>query len=90
MSTKDDDAFEAALQGMRPMLRVAFESGRATGRQEGFAQGVATGEVLGYIQAVNALKPALSDGLRCGSSECGRAMQGLKNLGLDEEDESDL
>ena len=58
--------------------------------------GYAAGEVLGFTQGLNTLTPAISDGLRYGSPECGRAMQALKALtrmdqeGTIEEVEEDL
>lgn len=49
-------------------------------------QGYNDGSAQGYVTAVNSLKPALSDGLRSGSSECGKAMQALNKLGLNDSD----
>ena len=50
-------------------------------RQMGFNDGFQAGRIVGYIDGVNAMVPAVSDGLRHGSSECGKAMQGLKSMG---------
>lgn len=78
MSMNDkDQQFAAFMQVAAPLLREAFNSGYATGFRDG--------QILGYVEGVNALTPAVSDGLRHGSPECGKAMQGLKNLGLDTE-----
>jgi len=49
-------------------------------RQMGFNDGFQAGRLVGYVEGVNALVPAISDGLRHGSSECGKAMQGLKSM----------
>jgi len=84
MST-NDDAFEKALPFMTPALKVAFQAGR----EVGFAEGLEVGQQIGYVAGVNALTPAVSDGLRHGSSECGRVMQGLKNLGLNTRPDQD-
>ena len=51
-----------------------------------YMQGYNDGSAQGYVTAVNSLKPALSDGLRSGSSECGKAMQALHKLGLNDSD----
>lgn len=75
----NDDAFEKALPLMTPALKVAFNFGR----EVGFAEGLEVGQQIGYVAGVNALTPAVSDGLRHGSSECAKVMRGLKNLGLD-------
>jgi len=60
--------------------KAAFVKGLEIGRQQGFFEGHAVGQYTGFVGAVNMLKPALSDGLRHGSPECGRAMQGLRNM----------
>ncbi|MGC1068707.1 hypothetical protein WKH16_22470 [Pantoea agglomerans] len=52
-----------------------------------YTQGYNDGSAHGYVTAVDALKPAISDGLRNGSSECGKVMQSLRSLGLDDSDE---
>lgn len=94
MSTSDTQSFEAMLPAMMPVLRVVYENGREVGREEGraegqqqgyqvgFQQGMQAGRQLGFVEGVNALTPAVSDGLRHGSPVCGSMMQGLKNLGL--------
>ena len=65
--------FTEALPSLFPVLEAAYNAG--------FLSGFEAGRAVGYIEGVNALKPALSDGLRNGSSECGKAMQGLKSMG---------
>ena len=79
--SKNDDAFEKALPLMAPMLKVVFDRGL----EQGFAQGFNMGHQLGYVAGVNDMTSAVSDGLRHGSSECGKKMQQLKNLGLNTE-----
>ncbi|MYN39174.1 hypothetical protein GTP55_07300 [Duganella sp. FT109W] len=71
MTTQRDEMFQAIL----PSLKVAFDAG--------FAQGFEAGRAIGLVEGINAMTPAVSDGLRHGSGACGRAMQSLKNLGLD-------
>ncbi|SOE45663.1 hypothetical protein SAMN05414139_00017 [Burkholderia sp. D7] len=61
-----------------PGCKEAFDHGV----RQGFEQGFATGRQLGFVEGVNYCKPAMADGLRAGSSECGRTMQTLKNLGV--------
>ena len=74
----NDDAFEKAIPQLLPVLKVAYQAGR----ELGFAEGFVTGKAVGFVAGVNSLTPAVSDGLRRGSSECGRAMQSIKDLGL--------
>jgi len=51
-----------------------------------YAQGYNDGSAHGYVTAINALKPAISDGLRYGSPECGKTMQSFRSLGLEDEE----
>jgi hypothetical protein len=83
--TTNDDAFEKALPQLLPMIKVAFDAGR----ELGFAEGLEAGKAIGFVAGVNALTPAVSDGLRSGSSACGKVMQSLKNLGLNIDNEQD-
>jgi hypothetical protein len=53
------------------------------GRAQGFYEGHQAGRMIGYVEGVNSLKPAISDGLRHGSPVCGSAMQNLKELADD-------
>lgn len=62
---------EDAMQLMRA---VAYQ----TGYKEGYQKGFQDGTVGGSLVTLNELKPALSDGLRHGSPECGRAMSALR------------
>lgn len=88
MGVPNNSAFEHVLEQMKPMLEVAYNTGLTVGHGKGYEEGFVAGQVLGYIEGVNALTPAVSDGLRHGSSLCGAAMQGLRRLGLQEDDES--
>lgn len=71
-----NEGFQNFLDAVQPFLLQAY----LTGHRDGFEKGRA----LGYLEGINSLKPALSDGLRHGSPECGAAMRGLRNLGIDE------
>ncbi|WP_312197746.1 hypothetical protein [Mixta calida] len=51
---------------------------------QGMADGLELGQRLGFAAGVISLKGALSCGLRHGSPECGKALESLKRLGLDE------
>ncbi|EGX6986497.1 MULTISPECIES: hypothetical protein [Enterobacterales] len=51
-----------------------------------YTQGYNDGSAHGYVTAIDALKPAISDGLRHGSPECGKAMQSFRSLGLEDEE----
>jgi hypothetical protein len=70
--------FREFMAQFEPMIQTAFDQGLESGFQRGFQ----AGRTLGFIEGVNALTPAVSDGLRHGSLECGKALHGLKNLGL--------
>lgn len=59
---------------------TAYDQGFTDGEASGFLKGLAAGRAIGFVEGVTSLKPALSDGLRHGSSECGKAMNSLKNL----------
>jgi hypothetical protein len=60
-----------------PRCKEAFDEGV----RQGVDHGIAVGRPLGFVEGVNYCKAAMADGLRAGSSECGRTMQTLKNLG---------
>lgn len=49
---------------------------------EGLVDGIELGKQLGFVAGVTSLKAALACGLRHGSPECGKAVEGLKRLGL--------
>ena len=57
-------------QAILVALKLNFERGY----QQGFQNGVPTG----YALCLQKMSPAISDGLRHGSPECGRAMRDLK------------
>ncbi|NMG17720.1 hypothetical protein GPA24_19735 [Aromatoleum bremense] len=76
MSKSCNEGFQNFLFAIQPFLLQAY----MTGHQDGFEKGRA----LGFLESINSLKPALSDGLRHGSPECGAAMRGLRNLGIDQ------
>lgn len=50
----------------------------------GMAHGFSVGQSVGFVAGLASVKAALSDGLRHGSPECGKAMRSLRQLGLDE------
>lgn len=51
---------------------------------QGFADGLEIGNQVGFVAGVTSLKGALACGLRHGSPECGKALESLKRIGLDE------
>lgn len=86
-----DDLFERYAQSAAlAAAKEAFERGLELGQQQGFAEGLATGRLIGFVEGVNSLKAAVSDGTRHGSSECGRALESMKRLGAIADDEPDL
>lgn len=63
-----------------PQCREFFNQGLRQGIEQGRLQGFAVGRQMGFVEGVNYCKPAMADGLRAGSSECGRTMQTLRNF----------
>lgn len=55
-----------------------FKDGFKAGAKEGYGVGYDDGFVDGVDSERNAFKPAVSDGLRHSSSECGRTMNRFK------------
>ncbi|SFB19095.1 hypothetical protein SAMN03159488_02285 [Pseudomonas sp. NFIX10] len=51
---------------------------------QGFSNGFETGNQVGFVAGITSLKGALSDGLRHGSPECGKALESFKRIGLTE------
>jgi hypothetical protein len=74
MNFNNEEMFQQFLPQLMPLIRATFDAG--------VEQGFHLGRQVGWVEGVNAMMPAVSDGLRYGSPECGRAMQGYKNLGL--------
>ncbi len=85
MSDIDQEQKRRAME----MALKAAEAAADAAYDQGFQNGFNAGTTVGFVQAVNALKPALSDGLRNGSSECGKAMQNLQNMGALPTDDKD-
>lgn len=85
---------DALFSSIHPILQKAYGTGHKVGYNAGVLDGIEIGQLTGYVAGVNALTPAISDGLRHGSSECGKAMQGLKSMGAvaddDDDDDDDL
>lgn len=50
----------------------------------GFTDGFDVGKQVGFVAGVLSLKSALSSGVRHGSSECGKALESFKRIGIDE------
>lgn len=51
--------------------------------ENGLADGLEAGQQIGFVAGVLSLKSALSSGVRHGSSECGKALESLKRIGID-------
>ncbi|MBX8574602.1 hypothetical protein [Pseudomonas cichorii] len=64
-------------------FQAGYEQGFQNGEASGFLKGLALGNQIGYANAVDDFKPALSDGLRHRSSECGSAMRSLRGDAVD-------
>ncbi|MBC5853229.1 hypothetical protein [Vibrio metschnikovii] len=62
----------------KPVVEMTFsEIHQRTAYRNGFSIGNQQGISTGYQTAIDNMKPAISDGLRHGSPECGRVMQGF-------------
>lgn len=72
---------------MRSMMSGSIHIGRQVGHDQGFQEGFEAGKLVGFIAGLESLKGALSDGTRKGSSECARALESRKRMGINLEDE---
>jgi len=59
---------------------AGYSDGFKDGEETGYSDGIVDGSRTGFVTGMNTLTPAVSDGLRHGSSECGKALQGLKSM----------
>lgn len=87
VSIVDDDLYELYAKGAADAAgRAAFakglELGIEIGREQGMAAGLITGlkqgRVEGMLATREALKAAIADGTRHGSSECARVLESMK------------
>ncbi len=56
-------------------LFTILQQAKDIGFAQGFEQGFGLGVLAGYAKSQEETKPAVSDGLRNGSSECGKNMR---------------
>lgn len=73
-------AVEAAA---RVAFEIGLERGRAEGIEQGRAEGFDAGFAVGFVAGAQSMLPAVADGVRCGSSRCGTALESAKRLGID-------
>ncbi|KTC06311.1 hypothetical protein OQB66_21770 [Pseudomonas syringae] len=71
-----DTKKQATLEFVSTIAEIAYDGG--------FANGFEAGQAVGFTAGISSLKGALADGLRHGSPECGRALESLKRLGLED------
>ena len=64
------------LAAINALVEIAYD--------QGFADGHGDGNQVGFVAGVMSLKAALACGLRHGSPECGKALESLKSIGIDE------
>lgn len=76
-----DDQKEKDLEIAMAAARVAYDQGYGDGATKGMEAGIA----IGFVMGVQSVQHAISDGLRHGSSECGRALEGMKRLSINKE-----
>jgi flagellar biosynthesis/type III secretory pathway protein FliH len=79
MSGQENPA--STSQALAKLIAATTEAALTQAYQLGFSDGFQAGNLTGYVTGVNAMVPAVSDGLRHGSSECGKALQSLKTMG---------
>ena len=72
-----------AKEAVETAARTAFSKGVEVGHAQGFVDGIALGQGIGFVAGVQSLQAALPDGTRKGSSECARALESLKRLGVE-------
>ena len=73
---ENDTRKKQVLAFMNSVAEMAYD--------KGVVDGIELGKQLGLVAGITSLKGALSCGLRHGSPECGKALESLKRLGLDE------
>ncbi|NPE59177.1 hypothetical protein HLB27_01250 [Dickeya dadantii] len=83
----NNQAMMAMFQNLMEKQMQQFQQVLGTATSVFYQQGYNDGSAAGYVTAVNSLKPAISDGLRHGSSECGKVMQSFRDLGLADDEE---
>ena len=66
--------------GFKDGEETGYSDGFVDGKEAGYSDGIVDGSRTGFVTGMNTLTPAVSDGLRHGSSECGKALQGLKSM----------
>lgn len=64
------------LAAINALVEIAYD--------QGFADGHGVGNQVGFVAGVMSLKAALACGLRHGSPECGKALESLKRIGIDD------
>jgi len=64
------------LAAINALVEIAYD--------QGFADGHGVGNQVGFVAGVMSLKAALACGLRHGSPECGKPLESLKRIGIDE------
>jgi len=77
-----DELKEKAIEAAMATASMAYERGY----HDGATKGLETGIGIGFVMGVQSVQAALSDGLRHGSPECGRALEGMKRLSINKED----
>jgi hypothetical protein len=82
-----DDLYERfAKDVVDAAARAAFAKGMEVGYGQGFLDGMQAGQVLGFVGGVRSVQDAISDGVRHGSSKCGRALEAIKRLDIDDDE----
>lgn len=64
------------LAAINALVEIAYD--------QGFADGHGVGNQVGFVAGVMSLKAALACGLRHGSPKCGKALESLKRIRIDE------
>ncbi|AXK57469.1 hypothetical protein [Pseudomonas protegens] len=67
---------QEAMSLINRLAEIAYDNGVANGFE--------VGKQFGFVAGVLSLKSALSSGVRHGSPECGKALESLKRIGIDE------
>ncbi len=68
--TGNIDTLESIFLGIKMAM--------AHGEEVGFAKGVIAGRVIGYNECFDDMKSVISEGVRHGSSQCGRMLRKYK------------
>ncbi|MGP9796979.1 hypothetical protein ACT3UJ_06440 [Halomonas sp. 86] len=79
----DEEEYQKRKAAFMEASLATISAAYDRGHYEGYGKGMNDGKAVGFVAGVQSTQAALSEGLRLGSSECGKALNGIKKLGID-------